>query len=266
MTARERVIDKVRKLLAHAASTTELGSIEEAAVFTAKANELLLRHRLELSDLELQAELTADPVEHEDYDPIAAAGIKRGGNRRAWLEILVHGVAEANLCEVLVIPGSKTVVLIGARQDVALTKYLLAILVRSAERLAILHERKVRLAAIRAGLTVPRKPKVAFLTGFSVEVTKRLRALRTEVVTTASATALVRLDQAAAAVTAYIQRSDLSDGKAGRINAKVTDRTSFEAGQQAGREQALTSGIGSSSRQPGQVGAGQRALPRGGAQ
>ena len=52
----ENVIDKLRKIMAHAASAREIGNLAEAEAFAAKAQELLLRHKLDMTEVEFAAE------------------------------------------------------------------------------------------------------------------------------------------------------------------------------------------------------------------
>lgn len=247
MTQEMKTIDLIKKLLAHAASAESLGSVEEAAAFAAKANKLLLEHKLEMTDLEVEAQDKDDKVHREYFDPSDALRWVGKGRRVAWLEGLVSGIARANFCRIAVISGSKKVALIGRPSDVAIVKYLITTLVREAERLSVLYERQVRVGAERAGLPTPEQPKRGFLLGFVHAVIERLRLMRQDVAQAGGKHALVRFEQAEQAVQVYMKEN--YKGHAGGFggSAQSGNNHAFEAGRTAGKAVNLNPGIGGGS-------------------
>ena len=59
---RDKMIDRIQKLLAHADSAKKLGNEEEAQAFAAKVNELLLKHKLSMSSVEVAAQDADDAM------------------------------------------------------------------------------------------------------------------------------------------------------------------------------------------------------------
>ena len=259
MTDKEKVLDIIKKLTlkANDASVTP----EESAAFAAKANELLLKHKLELSDLDLAGQDKDDPVGKEYFDPSSTMRWVGKGRRVAWLESLVSGIARAHFCRILVISGSKTVAVVGRPSDVAIVKYLTHVLAREAERLAVLYERQVRVAAERAGLPTPSAPKRGFLLGFVNAVLERLRAMRRTVEQQGGKHALVRFQEAELAVTKWMDAQKF--GKAGGFgsSASTGNKHAFEAGRKAGQNVNLNTGLGGgSSAKQGTLSKGQNLL------
>lgn len=237
-----KTIDLIRKLLAKSESAAQLGSAEEAAAFAAKASELLLRHKLDMTDLEVSTEEADEPVGRHSFDPSETMRWVSKGRRVAWLQALVSGIARANFCRILVIPGSKTVVVIGRPSDAAIVKYLTHVLVREAERLAVLYERQVRVGAERAGLPRPVEPKKGFLLGFVDAVLKRLREMRASVEKAGGKHALVRFQAAELAVTKWMEQRKFS--AVGGLNHGGGNAHAWEAGRQAGSKVNLNPGLG----------------------
>jgi hypothetical protein len=258
VTAHDKTIDLIKKLLAKAESAAQIGSTEEAASFAAKANELLLKHKLEMSDIQVAAQDTDDAVTREVYDPSDAMRWVGKGRRVAWLEALTSGVARANFCKILIFTGSKQVTIIGRPSDVAITKYLLSVLVREAERLAVLYEREVRVAAERRGDPTPVQPKRGFLLGFTNAVLERLRAMRKQTETAGGKHALVRFQAADLAVQKYIEQTYKGLRSVGRPDSNTANKSAWEAGRKAGQSVNLNSGIGG-----GATGKGQSTLGKG---
>jgi hypothetical protein len=243
----QKTLGLIKKLMAKADSAAQIGSAEEAATFAAKANELLLKHKLEMTDLELASEDTDDPIEDGYINVAQAAGLKKGGGARraAWIEGLASRLCNAHFCKLLVVPGSKTIRIIGRKSDKQIVEYLLTTLVREGERLAILYERVSRVSAQRAGLPIPQQPKRGFLLGFTAGIGEKLREMRVQVVNQGGQHAIVRFQQATAAVQKYFDDTlGKRVGKASAPNNSTRNGAAFHAGKQAGRSQSLHGGLG----------------------
>jgi len=245
----QKTLSLIKKLMAKADSAAQIGSAEEAATFAAKANELLLKHKLEMTDLELATEDTDDPIEDGYVDVAKAAGLKKGGGARraAWIEGLASRLCNAHFCKLLVVPGSKTIRIIGRKSDKQIVEYLLTTLVREGERLAILYERVSRVSAQRAGLPIPQQPKRGFLLGFTAGIGEKLREMRAAVMQQGGQHAVVRFQQASAAVQKYFDDTVGRTTKAGAPKASTANGAAFNAGKQAGRSQSLHGGLGGAS-------------------
>jgi len=254
----EKAITLIKKLLAKAASAEKIGNAHEAAAFAAKANELLLKHKLEMTEVEAADLVSADDVIGQDWvDSAEAAGMRSSRSRSAWLESLASGIVRAHFCRILVVPGSKQINFVGKSIDRQLAVYLFRVLAANGHRLATLHERKVRTEAARRGWPMPERPRNSFLLGYVAEIQNRLAALRAEVEKRGGQHAVVRFDAATKAVDAWL-KANIETFAAGGLKRRVHDAGSYDAGKKAGKEANLNPGIGGgapSSR--GTIGAGQ---------
>lgn len=123
MSEKEKIIDKVRKLLALSTSSNE----HEAALAASHAQRLLAEHNLAMSDLEVK-EAGADA---SDLD------LKRKTVDK-WLRSLFGSVAAAFDCSAISISNSTTTRLrfIGCGEDPQVAMYTMQYLVKEIERLA----------------------------------------------------------------------------------------------------------------------------------
>jgi len=113
MTPQEKVLDKLRKLLAHAESAKTLGNEAEAHAFMSKVREILVTHKLEMSDVELEEQLEDDPIDKE----YVVAGGKEKKTRDSWAVKMAVAVAKAYFCDLLIVTGSNKLIFIGRGTD-----------------------------------------------------------------------------------------------------------------------------------------------------
>lgn len=245
------VIERIRKLLAHADSAKQIGSIEEAAAFAAKASDILAQHKLGMSDLELMIEGETDQQGKEEYEHI-----KRRG-RTAWYETMASAVARANFCHLTVFSGSARICLTGRESDRAIASYLIQTLAVNGERLAIQHARlamqqhKQAVAeAVREGLESwmirkPSNPKLSFLSGYTAAIIERLHEQRKQQ-EAHNPHAVIRLTNALAESKAHAHKlmPNLRSVR-GPSGPRSQDRNSRDAGYAAGRSANLNAGVGS---------------------
>lgn len=120
------VIQKVRKLMALAQSSNE----HEAALAAAKAQTLMLEHKLSEGDL--------DSAVLKSKDPITEAFTTESIGKFAymqWKGALMYGIAKLNNCAALLC-DSKRLKIIGRTSDRQVVEYLSCYLIREVERLA----------------------------------------------------------------------------------------------------------------------------------
>jgi hypothetical protein len=245
----EKTLRLIKHLLAHADSAAQIGSSEEAATFAAKANELLLKHKLEMTDLERVTEDQDDPIKEIYINVAVEAGLKKGGGQRRrayWIENLAFALANGHFCRAVPVWRSKKIFIVGRTSDLAIVSYLLTTLAREAERLAQLYERKARVGAQRAGLPIPRTPKRDFLMGFGDGIREKIKSMRETIIKQAGGFALVRFQQADAAITAYYQQKvqpTLNRGSSGP-SSHSNNLSARAAGKEAGKKQSLHGGLG----------------------
>lgn len=131
---RDKVLEKIRKLMEHAASAEKIGSFEEAKAFGAKLQAMLDRHNLKMGDVELHA-LRSEPIEMERLSFI------QPGDMTEHVQLLVAFIAGINGCRVLG-DGHSTVVIAGKRQDRRVAAELCRFYLEVLRRLAAEFERE----------------------------------------------------------------------------------------------------------------------------
>lgn len=118
MQEKETILEKVKKLLAKA--NAQGVSEEEAQIFTNKANELLIKYNLsitQVSDIGGKTRVTQDFITLGDY-----AG-KTDGD---WVQLLLNALAKANFCDYLTLVdfNKKQGTLIGRKENLEVLKYM----------------------------------------------------------------------------------------------------------------------------------------------
>ena len=138
---KESIIQKIQKLTAEAESAKELGNLQEATLFSAKVNELLTKHNLAMSDIEIEDQ---DEVIGEKGDGFGLS-LKQG----KWTIRLLSIIGEYNYCEVILHTSRKynsrgrmvkdannvSATIIGRPDNVEVTKYLYGVLKRQFEQI-----------------------------------------------------------------------------------------------------------------------------------
>lgn len=178
--AKDSIISKIQKLTAKAESAKELGNVEESALFSAKVNELLTKHNLAMSDIEVEDK---DEVIGNKEDDLGLS-LKQG----KWTIHLLSVIADYNYCDVVLHTSRKynsrgriikdannvSATIIGRPENVEVTKYLYEILKGQFERFA-----KSAWKAYFKDI----KQKVSKLTGIPVNQIKKPHQLATGVAT-----------------------------------------------------------------------------------
>ena len=129
----EKVLNKARKLQEKAAGEGELGNEEYAKNIATALQNLLLKYKLSTADLVGGAE--AEPIANhsinwDDHD------FEKKNRRKGWLENLCRIVARAHGCQILVVPRSDRIVLVGKKSNVAIAEYVSVTLRRAAEKIS----------------------------------------------------------------------------------------------------------------------------------
>jgi len=236
---KEKILDRLQKLKAHQESAEKIGSVEEAQAFAEMLQRLLLKHNLEMTDLEFEAHEKEEPI---DRFPInwEEHGLKTKKCRIEWEEQLAGIVARANFCRILVHHDSNRITLVGRKSDAQVTEYLIVTLRRSAKKISynalneFIRENKAVAQCeicyktkdqhvfelhdfLRASLTDHHGFKASFITAFVARIRERLEETKKAVVNTS--TALVRVNRSEAALLDYMKGFGKAKGKAlGSVN------------------------------------------------
>lgn len=113
------ILEKVQKLVEFQKGAEAINSLAEAANAAEKVQVLLIKHNLELSDLDRLEE--KHKVTRHDQEDI---GPKK--NEGQWIFKLYGALAKHNLCKLVVVSTfrGKYVSLIGAKENVSVVRYL----------------------------------------------------------------------------------------------------------------------------------------------
>ena len=116
----EKVIDKIRKLVAKQESSEELGNLEEANAFALKVSELLTKHNLSLLDI-------GEKKEKSTVGSIKLPHITPKKNEGDWIFGLYNVICQFNYGKLIISTNSldiKTAIIIAERDDMDIIIYL----------------------------------------------------------------------------------------------------------------------------------------------
>lgn len=133
---RAKVLDKLKKLRAHAQSAHEIKSQEEAAAFANMVQAMIVKHNIEQSELdslEQEEELKLNPMKEISMDWKFGSKHRQ---RKAWLENLAMYVAHAHFCDVLIGQNRFYVFFCGREAQAQMASDMFVKLAETAEKLA----------------------------------------------------------------------------------------------------------------------------------
>ena len=245
---RESVITKIHKLSAHMESAKSLGSLKEAESFAAKIQELLLKHKLEMGEVELAVQNEEDPFGRFNFDPYEH-GIKRTMKRVAWQEQLANQIAKSHFCRLIVITSSNQLRFVGRKTDVEVCTYLYAYLVRTFQAVSQKEYDRIYNEHYKNGTEgLIRGWRQSWLWGAVDTVAKRLKASRREFERVAgegaSKNALVQIQRAENEIVEFMEGLR-GLGKAAGLTSAANNRSGYDDGAAYGRKVNLSRGVGS---------------------
>lgn len=267
---RDDVLELIRKLNAKAVSAADIGNQAEAEAFAAKVQELLLRYKLSMTEVEVAEQDAVDPLGYQTYDPVSRGLDPKGRmdfkKRILWLEQLATAVARAHGCELVLSQhlDHQAYLFVGRRMDVELAGYVFTVLGRAGYDLSALEYRKAK----REGRDTTDWYKT-FQTAYAYAIVQRYRAERAKLEAQArvagQGTALMRLDQDKVAVQAFMKQA-FKLHSAGAIGGGSRDNDYARArGEHHGRQANLNQrGVGPAKEGTKALPPGPRSLPKGG--
>lgn len=213
----DKLLEKLAKIKAHAESAKDIGNEAEAQAFAGMLQNLLLKHKLEMTDIQYIKEMESEPIiqsdpkiqwdrERKRYFYVDFPDVEVVMRRVGWMEQLAQVVAEYNACRILVVEGRSYIMFVGHKSNVAICEYLFITMLRTADKLsakaAMKFRREARAAAGGAGYT-PGGYRESFLKGFITRIQKRLEDEKNAFGGN-TGTALVRVNKEALQVKDYM--------------------------------------------------------------
>src|ERR1039458_6827885 len=95
------IVDLLNKLIASERSERELGNIGAAESFAAKAQELLFKNKLSMSDLDYAAEEAEEPIVGEVFSTEELLDMPPKSTNENWMGVLINALCKANFCKVI---------------------------------------------------------------------------------------------------------------------------------------------------------------------
>lgn len=237
----EKILDKIRKLHRHAESARNIGSEAEAQAFAQMVNQLLNKHRLELTDIQFEEQRRNEPVTEAEIDFRKYGDTYRGKpvewkfkrQRIEWIERLADIVARAHSCQILIMDKTNRLFLAGTETNRQIAEYVLITLMRAAEKLSWDEYAKYfyKCRDELGDVTLARGFRHAWLISFIHRIHERFQEEKAKMNQDKTGTALVRYDRERADIDEFLK--DRKHGKP--LPAKAIHNV---AGILAGRKRA----------------------------
>lgn len=230
----EKIIDRVRKLLAKAGSCEAIGSEHEAKAFASAAQALLVEHGLSLASLE---------VTHQEKPGASIVQLDKAKRRRIWwTERLASIIAKSYGCCIMLHPGSNTITIIGRESNRAVADYVIATLAKEIE----IWTNREYVKAYQRDRNSIKGFRKAFQSGVLARIKERLEDMNQTFGNNAS-NALVVINNGVSEARNFMQ-SNFRLGKASHIGGSHSfNAAGFSRGREIGNGLSLSgNGIGSS--------------------
>jgi len=204
---RDKLLDKLRKIKAHADSAAAIGSESEAQAFAEVLQKLLLDNKMEMTDIEFEEMEKEQPIIKKmvDFDD---DDVRK--SRVAWMERLAGVIARAHFCRILVYPGSSKITLVGREENIAVAEYMIVTLQKAADSIAKKAHSAYCWEVYKQDGSCYRARgfKSAFLQAFVMHLAERYEAeKRSRMAGPSTSTALVRINREEAAVEDFMNKN-----------------------------------------------------------
>lgn len=180
--SKDKILDTIKKLIKHEESARKIGSTNEAEMFAAKVHELLVKHNLELKDINLN-EQEKNPVSEilRSFGNMDEKTFQKAG-------MLINLLAQTHFCMAVRIMNSHNIRIIGRPENVAVCSEIFSFLFGAMRSLT--HK---QYAVYRAsnGPQSKEKFELGFTFGFCTAIAERLR----KQMQTSEVTAIVLRDE-----------------------------------------------------------------------
>lgn len=162
-----KMVALLKKMIAHEKSARSIGNIAEAEAFAAKIQNLLLSHKLEMTDLEVEAQKTEDPFGKEQH------GVNYGSTPQ-WRITLASAIARSFFCKAFYIAGMNKIQFVGRTSDRAATIQMYEYLGELGKSIGA-EEWKVARAQFGYSVSFKAKWDKSFRQGYADAISQRLR-------------------------------------------------------------------------------------------
>ncbi len=247
----EKILEKLGKIKAHMESAKEIGNEAEAQAFAGMLQQLLLKHKLEMTDIQYTQEMQDEPIIQTSPKTTWVNGkqfyaeypdIEIVHNRVEWIESLAATVARYYSCTILVSKGYSIIYFVGHKSNVAIVEYLFITMLRSAMKLSDAAAKKFRReyrATYGPGMTPPGY-RNSFLDGFILRIAQRLEEERQKFGGANQSMALVRVNKEAIAVSKYMEDNFSKKGAKALRGQRGFNREGYAEGKRVADSMNLT--------------------------
>lgn len=196
MTDHEKIIDKMRKLRAHQKSAEDIGNEAEAQAFALRFQELMSKHKIDMSDIEWEEHKKETPIVRV-YVSHRRADLKTGKVRVSWMLNLARQIGIVHQCTILLITSTRDFFYVGEKLDAEASKEVYEYMVKVAETMAQKAYVKFFYECRDLGdVTLARGFKQSFLHGFTLRLKQRYDENQKKLEVGETGTALMRLSGA----------------------------------------------------------------------
>jgi len=249
-----KTVELLQKLINHEKSARSIGNTAEAEAFASRIQQLLLKHKLDMTDIEFAEEEKNEPIAQDFIREHELTDEQESGKRRnSWVGILLMATAEANFCQVVSAARDNAYHLIGRASDKQIARQLFKYLYDAAlevvqSELSVYRASNEYASQVRIFGKSPASACKTFVSGFKIgfasAIYERLTHERDEArkkLQGANETGLIRLDQICKAV------EDFKNAAFPRVRTSST-RTRGHHGYERGKAYGSAIGLSSSPR------------------
>ena len=240
-----KLIDRLRKIMAHEVSARSIGSVKEADAFAEKIQDLLLTHKLSLSEVEFRELEQEEPVGELTFEP-DEHGFQATSRRLWWQETLAGIIVKANDCELLLRYRSNTVFFVGRTSDRETCAYVFTLLLRG-----MIAEAEAGYKKLNRHDPERSNFKKSFYYGAIEELSQRMKRTRQRAEAGADSTALVRMDRTKQAVDEYLGRKKTHTASA--CGPSHVSGSGVAAGRQFGKSATWSGASGALKGKPREI-------------
>lgn len=238
----EKIIEKLGKIKNHMESAQAIGNEAEAQAFASMLQNLLMKHKLEMTDIQYSQEMQREPVEefpfgggvsyNEKHKRVVTAypDVEVKSRRCDWMENLAGIIARAHSCATMCQPGSNRVWFVGHKSNVQIVDYLFVTMYRASLKISWKEYCTYYYKCQDEGdVTRARGFRDSFINGFVSRLAQRFEEEKRKM-TAQWGEGLVRVNKEALAVRQYL------DTKKGKKAQGIGGSTKFHrAGWERGR-------------------------------